>query len=126
MKYSKLLRAISDSNRHYATSKGMQDKISSIYEENPSDPKSDIPANKFMFETVIRDAFDVYDSSDEEADEKDFLSQREWLDRVMGIFEDKNPIKAGRIFCPSQSKMNKLGCIDQAKIMIKKNQIAVA
>jgi len=77
MKYSKLLRAISDSNRHYTTSKGLQDKISSIYEENPSDPKSDIPANKFMFETVIRDAFDVYDSSDEEADEKDFLSQSE-------------------------------------------------
>ena len=48
--------------------------MSSIYEENPSDPKTDIPANRFMFDTVIRDAFEIYDSSDEEDEQKDFLS----------------------------------------------------
>ena len=93
--------------------------MSSIYEENPSDPKTDIPANRFMFDTVIRDAFEIYDSSDDEEEKKDFLSQSEWYERVLQIFHDKNPVKAGRVFCPSQSKINKLGCIDQAKIMIK-------
>ena len=57
--------------------------MSSIYEENPSDPKTDIPANRFMFDTVIRDAFEIYDSSDEEEDKKDFLSQSEWYERVL-------------------------------------------
>ena len=93
--------------------------MSSIYEENPSDPKTGIPANRFMFDTVIRDAFEIYDSSDDEEEKKDFLSQSEWYERVLQIFHDKNPVKAGRVFCPSQSKINKLGCIDQAKIMIK-------
>ena len=59
MKYSKLLRAISDSNRVLTVSGGFAQKISSIYEENPSDPKTDIPANRFMFENIIKDAYDI-------------------------------------------------------------------
>lgn len=59
MKYSKLLRAISDSNRVLTTAGGFAAKVSSIYEENPSDPKTDIPANKFMFENIIKDAYEI-------------------------------------------------------------------
>lgn len=126
MKYSKLLRAISDSNRVLTTSGGFSEKLSSIYEENPSDPKTDIPANKFMFENVIKDAFEIHDSSDDDDDKKDFLSQHEWYNKVMRIYEKKNPVKAGRVFEPSQNKISKLTCLDQAKIIIRKNQISVA
>ena len=88
MKYSKLLRAISDSTRMASSTRGgFAEKISSIYEENPSDPKTEIPANKFMFENIIKDAFDVHDSSDEEEDKKDFMSQNDWLRKVMEIYE---------------------------------------
>jgi len=112
MKYSKLLRAISDSNRVLTTSGGFSEKLSSIYEENPSDPKTDIPA--------------IHDSSDDDDDKKDFLSQHEWYNKVMRIYEKKNPVKAGRVFEPSQNKISKLTCLDQAKIIIRKNQISVA
>ena len=87
MKYSKLLHAISDSNRVLTTGGGcFNGKISSIYEENPTDPKTDIPANKFMFENIIKDAFEIQDSSDEEDDKKDFLTQTEWYNKVMTIY----------------------------------------
>ena len=87
MKYSKLLHAISDSNRVLTTGGGcFNDKISSIYEENPTDPKTDIPSNKFMFENIIKDAFEIQDSSDEEDDKKDFLTQTEWYNKVMTIY----------------------------------------
>ena len=44
--------------------------MSSIYEENPIDPKVDIPANKYMFETTIKDTFNIDDSSSEDEEEK--------------------------------------------------------
>ena len=86
--------------------------MSSIYEENPSDPKIEIPANKFMFENIIRDVYDIEDSSEEEEGFNDFKTQKEWYRKIMQLYEEKNPVKAGRIFEPSQSKINKLDCID--------------
>ena len=53
---------------------------SSIYEENPVDPKVDIPANKVMFNTTIKDAFDIDDSSSEDEEEKkQMFNKREML-----------------------------------------------
>ena len=75
MKYTKLLRAISSSNRMLNAGSGtFAGKVSSIYEENPSDPKTEIPANKFMFENIIKDAFEIQDSSESGEEEKGFLS----------------------------------------------------
>ena len=100
---------------------------SSIYEENPVDPRVGIPSNTYMFESIVRDTFNIDDSSSDSDDEKkDMLTPQEWLAICLEAFEKKNPIKAGRVAGPSQRKLNKLDCVDQAKIMIKKNQIKVA
>lgn len=75
MKYTKLLTAISDSDRVYTTNGGIGARISSIYEENPQDPKIDIPQNKFLFNNIIKESFDVNDSSDDEEEKLSFMSQ---------------------------------------------------
>ncbi len=78
------------------------DHPSSIYEENPVDPKIGIPQNTYMFECIIKDAFDIHESSsDEEEDKKDILTEKEWHQKCMEIYERKNPIKVGRLAGPN-------------------------
>lgn len=79
-----------------------------------------------MFNNIIKDTFNVEDSSTDEEEEQSFLTQKEWLNRCLASYDEKNPFKAGRVIAPSQRKLNKLDCVDQAKIIIKKNQIKVA
>lgn len=118
MKYSKLLRTLTDQSRTQIADQRRHP--SSIYEENPVDPKVDIPANKYMFDVTIKDAFEIYDSSsDEEEEKKNFYTKSEMFDQCMEIYEDKNPVKVGRVAGPSQRKLNKIDCIEQAKIISK-------
>jgi len=110
MKYAKLLKHISANNSLMATST-IQNKPSSIYEENPSDPKMGIPANDFLLASVVKDTFEIYDSSSDEEEAQRCRSDKERYDDVMQIFEEKNPVKAGCVFGPSQRKLNRLDCI---------------
>ena len=80
-----------------------------------------------MFESIIKDNFNIDDSSsDDEEEKKQLLTKKEWLNRCLKIYDIKNPIKEGRIAGPSQRKLNKLDEIDQAKILKRRNQIRVA
>ena len=65
MKYAKLLKTLADQSYH-KINQAQKSKVSSIYIENPRDPKVGIPANTYMFENVIKDAFNLDDSSSEE------------------------------------------------------------
>ena len=40
-----------------------------------------------MFENIIKDAFAVQDSSDDEDDKNTYISQTEWYNKVMGIYD---------------------------------------
>lgn len=82
MKYAKLLKTISDNNQKHV-SKDLAKQPTSIHVENPIDPKVGIPANTYMFESIIKDAFDIDDSSDEEEAKKDCLTKKEWLHKIM-------------------------------------------
>ena len=111
MKYAKLLRTLTDQSKTQI--QNHKRHPSSIYEENPVDPKVDIPANKYMFESTIKDAFNIDDSSSEDEDEKrQFFTKSEMLDQCMEIYEQKNPVKVGRVSGPSQRKLNKLDCVE--------------
>ena len=79
MKYAKLLRTLSDAS-YLQEAKERTKQPSSIHEENPVDPKIGIPANTYMFESIVKDAFNIDDSSSEDEEEKkDMKSQKEWL-----------------------------------------------
>ena len=105
---------------------GKSSNPSSIYEENPVDPRVGIPANTHMFDNVVKDAFNFDDSSSDEEEKAAMLNEKEMLQKCVQIYEDKNPLKLGRLAGPSQRKLNKLDSIDQAKIISKRNQIKVA
>ena len=80
-----------------------------------------------MFDYIIKDTFNIDDSSSEdEIEKKELLTQKEWLNKCLTIYEKKNPIKVGRVAGPSQRKINKLDCVDQAKIISQRNSIRVA
>ena len=80
-----------------------------------------------MFDSIIKDTFNIDDSSSEDEEEKkELLTKKEWLNRCLQIYDVKNPIKEGRIAGPSQRKINKLDEVDQAKILKQRNQIRVA
>lgn len=82
MKYAKLLRIITDQSRHQSLNQ--ERHPTSIYEENPVDPKIDIPANKYMFETTIKDTFNIDDSSSDEEDERrKFYTNKEMLQQCL-------------------------------------------
>lgn len=74
-----------------------------------------------MFESIIKDTFDIEDSSTDEEEEKSFLTKKEWLNKCLASYDNKNPFRAGKVMGPCQRKLNKLDCVDQAKIIIKKN-----
>jgi hypothetical protein len=69
MKYSKLLKNLSMTNS-LMNSKNKGTVPSSIYEENPIDPKLGIPANTYMFDNIIHDAYNIEDSSSDEEPHK--------------------------------------------------------
>ena len=80
-----------------------------------------------MFETTIREAFDIDDSSSEDEEEKkQMYTKEEMLKQCLEVYEEKNPIKVGRVAGPSQRRINKLDCTEQSKIISKCNQIEVA
>lgn len=111
MKYDKLLKTLAGGN--YMISQMRKEKgPSSIYIENPQDPKVDIPSNIFMFNNIIKDTFEVEDSSTDEEDERQFMTGKEWLDICLDSYEEKNPFKVGKVYGPSQRKINKLDCVD--------------
>ena len=75
-----------------------------------------------MFDYIIKDTFNIDDSSSEDEEEKkDLLTKKEWLNKCLSIYDTKNPIKEGRIAGPSQRKINKLDEVDQAKIISQQN-----
>jgi len=94
MKYAKLLKNLSGSNSSLLNSKSKETAPSSIYVENPLDPKIGIPANTFAFDYIIHDAFNIDDSSsDEEPSNEGVLTEKEWLKKCLESYEDKNPFK---------------------------------
>ena len=44
----------------------------------------------------------------------------------MEIYERKNPIKVGRLAGPNSKKLSKIGCFEQGKLIMSKQQIGVA
>lgn len=113
MKYHKLLKTIADASS-MASNKEKLKQVSSIYEENPIDPKLGIPQNTYMFDNMIKDTYNIQDSSSSEDENKNdhFLTKQERLEQVMEIYERKNPIKTVRVAEPSSRKIGKLDCID--------------
>jgi len=78
MKYGKLLKTLSDQT--YLQKTGAKNSNpSSIYEENPVDPRVGIPANTYMFDNVVKDAFNFDDSSSEEEEKAEMLTEKEML-----------------------------------------------
>jgi len=47
-----------------------------------------------MFENIIKDAYEIHDSS---SDEDEILSKNECYDKVMRVYNSKNPNKVGRV-----------------------------
>ena len=66
LKYAKLMKLLSSASAMSAMKKDYTMKMSSIYEENPQDHSLRIKANRDLFENVVKEAFNVYDSSDSE------------------------------------------------------------
>ena len=66
----------------------------------------------FMFQNVIKEAFDVEDSSSEDDEDSKFMTSAERMEQCLQIYEEKNPFKVGRVFGPSQRRLNKLDCVD--------------
>ena len=72
LKYHKLMKTISANSKLSITQKGeFTKKPTSIYEENPTDPKMSIRSNLYFYDNLIKDAFNVSDSSDSEEDIKE-------------------------------------------------------
>ena len=65
------MKTISANSKLSITQKGeFTKKPTSIYEENPTDPKMSIRSNLYFYDNLIKDAFNVSDSSDSEEDIK--------------------------------------------------------
>ena len=66
LKYHKLLKTISANCKSSMNQKEFSKPPSSIYEENPTDPKMGIRANVYFYDNLIKEQFAVSDSSDSE------------------------------------------------------------
>ena len=68
LKYHKLLKQISGTCKSSMHQHEFTKKPTSIYEENPADPKMGIPSNVYFYDNLIKEQFTVSDSSDSEED----------------------------------------------------------
>ena len=102
-------------------------KPSSIYDENPADPKMGIPSNIYFYDNLIKENFTISDSSDSEEDltEKQYLRGNKKYELALERFKARNINKKKDPRQISDRRMKMLEPEDQVRLMKKVQQIRV-
>ena len=121
LRYHKLLKQISGSARKSMNQHEFTKKPTSIYEENPADPKMGIPSNIYFYDNLIKEHFTVSDSSDSEEDINDSKYKRghQRYEEALERFKSRNKDPRKKPKQISDRRLKMLEPEDQVKLMKK-------
>ena len=125
LKYHKLLKTISANCKLSLKKNEFTREPTSIYQENPQDPKMSIRSNVYFYENLIKDQFSISDSSDSDEELNQYMNNRTACEHALKRFQEKNPDSSKEPRQISDRRMKMLDADDQVKFIKKLNAIRV-